>query len=278
MKLEGGQVAVITGAASGIGFGIAEALAQRGLDIVAADVQPDALADAVTRLESSGVSALGVPTDVRDRSAVDALASAALDRFGRVDVVCNNAGVISPPAPMWEVPQSDWDWVLTVNLGGVINGISAFVPHLVHQGSGHVVNTASMAGISVAPYQGPYTASKHAVVALSEALALELAEAAPGVGVTVVCPGLIATNIGSAERNRPRELASTPRELSDAQRSVWMSHFAGLTSFEPMSPQEAGEIVATAIERDTLHVAPNALTRGVKDWTDSLLRDLADRE
>jgi NAD(P)-dependent dehydrogenase (short-subunit alcohol dehydrogenase family) len=273
MKLEQGRVAVITGAASGLGLALAETFAARRLDLVLSDVETDALADAVTAIGASGASVIGVPADVRSADQVEALAAATLDRFGRIDIVCNNAGVTSHPAPAWEVERNDWEWVLSVNLGGVINGIRAFVPYLIAQNSGHVVNTASMAGISVAPGLGPYLVSKHAVVALSEGLAQELAQAAPGVGVTVVCPGMVTTNIQAAERNRPVDLGVADRPLSEAELSTltqWTSSISG----EDMPANVAADIVARAIESGLLHVAPNGVSAGVRAWTERLLADL----
>jgi NAD(P)-dependent dehydrogenase (short-subunit alcohol dehydrogenase family) len=273
VKLSRGQVAVVTGAASGLGRALAEALAARGLDLVLADVEAAPLADAVAALEATGRSVIGVPTDVRFAAQVDALAATTLAQFGHVDVVCNNAGVVSLPAPMWEVQQNDWEWVLSVNLGGVINGIRAFVPHLVAQNSGHVVNTASMAGVSAGPGIGPYLASKHAVVALSEGLAMELGDAAPNVGVTVVCPGVVDTNIVAADRNRPGNLDVADRDVTVAALASlgdWASSITG----DLMPAKDAADIVIRAIESNQLHVAPNGSTVGIKAWIDRLAADL----
>ena len=275
MKLETGQVVVVTGAASGLGLALAQSFAARGLDVVLSDVETGPLADAVATIEAMGASAIGVPTDVRFAAQVDALAAATLGRFGRVDIVCNNAGVSSLPAPMWEVEHNDWEWVLSVNLWGVINGIRAFVPRLVAQNSGHVVNTASMAGISAGPGLGPYLASKHAVVALSEGLATELAQAAPNVGVTVVCPGQVITNIQAAERNRPTGLAVAERDLPESEFNALLQWMASI-SRQGIPANDAAEIVVRAIEANALHVAPNGSSAGVKAWIDRLLVDLAD--
>jgi NAD(P)-dependent dehydrogenase (short-subunit alcohol dehydrogenase family) len=274
MKLEQGCVAVVTGAASGLGLALARAFAERRLDLVLSDVETDVLSDAVKTIGATGVSVIGFPADVRSASQVGALAAATLARFGRVDIICNNAGVTSHPTPMWEVEPNDWEWVLSVNLGGVINGIRAFVPHLIAQNSGHIVNTASMAGISVAPGLGPYLASKHAVVALSEGLALELAHAAPGVGVTVACPGKLTTNIQSAERNRPVGMAVAGHELTTAEMDALIQWSSTITG-EDMSADAAAGFVIDAIESGLLHVAPNGLSAGVQAWTDRLLTDLA---
>jgi NAD(P)-dependent dehydrogenase (short-subunit alcohol dehydrogenase family) len=273
VQLSRGQVAVVTGAASGLGRALAEALAARGLDLVLADVEVAGLADAVAAIEATGRSVIGVPTDVRFAAQVDALAAVTLERFGHVDLICNNAGVVSRPTAMWEVQENDWEWVLAVNLKGVVNGIRAFVPHLVAQNSGHVVNTASMAGVSVGPGVGPYMASKHAVVALSEGLAIELEDAAPDVGVTVVCPGLVATNINTAERNRPGDLHVADRELTDAALAS-IGEWASSISGDLMPAEDAAEIVIQAIESNRLHVAPNGSAVGIKARIDRLAADL----
>ena len=273
MQLEAGQVAAITGGASGLGFALAQEFGARGLALVLADVEEGPLRAAVERLEAAGVAVLGVPTDVRDADQVEALAAATLDRFGRVDVVCNNAGVTAVGPPMWEMPAADWEWVLGVNLGGVIHGIRSFVPHLVAQNSGHVVITASMSGLSVPPLHGPYVASKHAVVGLGEALERELAAAAPGVGVTVVCPGVVETNIIHSDRNRPGGRSQEAPALSGSVLETlveWSRKISG----PPMSAAAAAQVVVRAIEANRLHAAPNASLVGVKERLDTLLADL----
>jgi NAD(P)-dependent dehydrogenase (short-subunit alcohol dehydrogenase family) len=248
MELTGGQVAVVTGAASGIGLGIAKAMAGRGLSVVLADVEAGALADATKAVEERGVPALAVRTDVSDAAAVDELARRTLERFGRVDVVCNNAGVATNNKATWEMDELDWQWVLGVNLWGVVHGIRTFVPKLVAQGHGHVVNTASIVGLSYGPEIAPYTASKHAVVAISETMRGELATRAPGVGVTVLCPSYVPTRIGDAERNRPAELTpdwgtavhGRPRDRS---------------GLDPVAPDAVGEMVAGAVESGRFYLS-----------------------
>jgi NAD(P)-dependent dehydrogenase (short-subunit alcohol dehydrogenase family) len=273
LKLEAGQVAVVTGAASGLGRALAEEFAARGLVVVLADVEEGPLAESVAAIEATGATVVGVPTDVRFSAQVDALAAITLERFGRVDVVVNNAGIMPGIGPMWIFEEADWDWVLSVNLRGVVHGIRAFVPHLVTQGRGHVVNTASMAGLSVSPGLGPYMVSKHGVVAVSEGLAADLALAGVDVGVTVVCPGGMTTNIVTAERNRPADLQVAPRELDPKSVEAlveWMS----ITSGPDIPPQDAALIVVQAIENDVLHVAPNGTRAGAQSRIDRLLADI----
>ncbi len=276
MKVEAGQVAVVTGAASGLGRALAMEFAARGLNGVLADVEEEPLAETVKTIEATGATVIGVPTDVRFSDQVDALAATTFERYGRIDVVVNNAGIMSGMGPMWVFEENDWEWTLSVNLRGVVHGIRAFVPRLVAQGWGHVVNTASMAGVSAGPGLGPYMVSKHAVVALSEGLAADLALVGANVGVTVICPGGMVTNIVNAERNRPAELSIASRELDDLTLrglTDWMSTVSG----PDMSATDAAEIVVRGIESDVLHVAPNGSGVGVRSRVDRLLADIPDR-
>ena len=208
MELTAGKVAVVTGAASGIGLALSERFARAGLAVVLADVEEDALQAASERIRGLGVETLAQPTDVRHDASVQALAAAAVARFGAVHVVCNNAGVASR-ADSWSGPVSAWEWVLGVNLWGVIHGIRAFLPILAEQGEGHIVNTASVAGLL--PGFGPsYDASKHAVVAISEDLYRDVKVAGLPVGVSVLCPGWVRTGIIDADRNWPDGLGEMP--------------------------------------------------------------------
>jgi NAD(P)-dependent dehydrogenase (short-subunit alcohol dehydrogenase family) len=202
-------VAVVTGAASGIGLGLSERLAGEGMRVVMADVEEPALAEAADLLAGRGAEVLPVVTDVSLPDQVDALRDRALEAFGAVHLVCNNAGVADLGRPMWEMSHADWEWVLGVNLWGVINGIRTFVPELLRQDAAHVVNTASMAGLMTGVL-GPYSATKHAVVALSEALHVQLAGRGAPVGVSVLCPGWVRTRILDADRNRPSRLGPPP--------------------------------------------------------------------
>ena len=196
-----GKTAVVTGGASGIGLALAKRFQAEGMNVVIGDVEKRALDAAVDEL---GVT--GVVTDVTKPEDMQRLADAAVDAFGGVNVFCNNAGV-GGGGLTWEMPLSTWQWVIDVDLWGVIHGVRTFVPLLMQQPEGHIVNTASMAGLVAAPFMGPYNAAKHGVVAISETLFGELAMAAPHVGVSVLCPGWVNTNIGESERNRPEHLA-----------------------------------------------------------------------
>ncbi len=193
------RVAVITGGANGIGYAMAEAFAGAGAKLVLADVNGSELDAAVRRLGDAGATVSGVVTDVSDAAQVDALRDAAIAAHGAVHVVCNNAGV-GTGGLSWELSLEQYRWVLGVDLFGVIHGVHAFTPLLVEQGEGHIVNTASMAGLLSPAFMAPYNIAKHGVVTLSETLFAELAGAAPGVGVSVLCPGWVATRIYDAPR------------------------------------------------------------------------------
>jgi NAD(P)-dependent dehydrogenase (short-subunit alcohol dehydrogenase family) len=202
-----GRVAVITGGASGIGLAMAQRFAGEGMKLVLADIERPVLQRAGEELSRAGADVLTVPTDVSLEADVAALAATALEHFGDVHLVCNNAGVGSRGLPIAELPLADFGWVLAVNLFGVIHGLQAFLPHLRANDVGHVVNTASTSGLYYLPRMGPYNASKAAVVALSETLRFELAAEGSRVGVSVLCPGPVRTNISAADRNRPERFA-----------------------------------------------------------------------
>jgi len=207
-----GKVAVVTGGASGIGRAMAEAFGAAGMHVVIADVEGPVLA-----ATAKEIGAVGVVTDVSDPAAVAHLAEEVVGRFGAVHLLCNNAGV-GGGGFIEDLTLADWQWVLGVNLMGVIHGIDAFLPHLVASGDGHVVNTASLAGLVAAPGMAPYCASKFAVVAISESLRMEMAVRGHAVGVSVLCPGWVRTNIFSSQRNRPESLRVEGRgPLEDAR-------------------------------------------------------------
>jgi NAD(P)-dependent dehydrogenase (short-subunit alcohol dehydrogenase family) len=205
MELEG-KTAVITGGASGIGLATATQLAKSGVNLVLGDIEDDTLAAAVKGLQDGGARVLGVRTDVTSEADILALRDAALSEFGSVHVVFNNAGVAS--GATIGTPTDVWKWVIDVDLYGVIYGINAFLPLFLEQNEGHVVNTASLAGLGGAPGMGPYCAAKFAVVGLSESLFHELALRGSQVGVSVLCPGFVKTRIHESARNMPDELIS----------------------------------------------------------------------
>jgi len=246
------RVAVVTGAASGIGRGIARQLAGEGARLVLADVETQALDATVAELCESGATALGVTADVSDPAALDSLRDQTLREYGAVHVLCNNAGVAGgSPGGIWEAPLDDWSWVMGVNLMGIVHGLRSFVPAMLEQGGpGHIVNTASMAGLIGG--LGIYGVSKHAAVALSESLAVDLQSRGAELGVSVLCPGWVHTRILESERNRPEGPRPDPGELApEAQRMTEM-----LTGFVEggMDPDEVGRIVCKAIRENTFYV------------------------
>ncbi|RDI63097.1 SDR family oxidoreductase [Nocardia pseudobrasiliensis] len=281
MKLETGQVAVITGAANGIGEALARTLSGRGLRVVLADLEAERVNEVAGELD-----AVAVPTDVADADQVGRLAATALERYGTVDLLFNNAGM-GVGGPSWQVSAEDWQRVLAVNLGGVVNGIRAFVPAMVAAGRGHIVNTASVAGLTSGPFNVPYTASKHAVVALSESLRDELSILAPGIGVTVVCPGPVDTRLLRGVLDDIDEF--TPERVRELPGAEWMG---GLTErqweqvmpiFEmfsqlrktAMPPTRAAEMILTAVESDQLYVTTHpSYAAAVRDRADRIIADL----
>ncbi len=245
----GGKVAVVTGGASGIGKGIATQLVAEGARVIIADIQRDALETTATEIGA----ALAVHVDVSDPASVDSLAGQVLETFGAAHVVCNNAG-IGPLAPVADLTLDDWRWMIGVNLWGVIHGVHTFLPILKrNRDGGHIVNTASMAGLVAGPRLGAYAAAKFGVVGLTEVLAAELAADNSRVGVSVLCPGTVHTNIGTSSRNRPVGLPDAgfkdiDIELEDNPRYRWIY------------PVDAGAVVVRAIKRGDLY----ALTH--PDW------------
>ena len=212
MKDLKGKVAVITGGASGLGRAMAERFAREGMKLVLADVEPNALAKAESEMKAGGATVIGVRTDVSKAAEVEALAKRTLDAYGAVHLVANNAGV-SPLGNAWENSVADWEWILGVNLWGVIHGLRVFTPIMLAQGGeGHIVNTASVAGLISPPSSAMYNVTKHAVVTLTETLYHDLARKQSKIGCSVLCPAYVPTGIVDSERNRPALLRNAARE------------------------------------------------------------------
>ncbi|HEX6487642.1 MAG TPA: SDR family NAD(P)-dependent oxidoreductase [Candidatus Dormibacteraeota bacterium] len=249
-----GKVAVVTGAASGIGLAMTQAFLAEGMKVAMADVDPVALDEAAGHLAAGGADVLPVVTDVRDDGAVESLAEAVYERYGAAHVLCNNAGVSAAAAP-WELTAGEWKWVLDVNLWGVINGTRAFVPRMIEQGEGHVVNTASLAGL-ITGILSAYSVSKHAVVALSESTYLSLRLAGHPIGVSVLCPGFVKTRIWESERNRPADIQ--PDRESDG-----LLHEAGRALVQGgIDPAEVGAAVVDAIKDDRFYILTHPGSEG----------------
>lgn len=252
-RLAGGT-AVITGGASGIGLAMAKAFADEGMRLVLADIEEAALDAAVASFTSRGVEAIGVPTDVSKAEQVETLAAAAYTAFGAVHVLCNNAGVGTGGAS-WAIPLKDWEWVLGVNLWGAIHGVRSFVPRMIESGEpGHVVNTASMAGLTSGPGMAPYNVSKHGVVTLSECLYHELRMVDAPIGVSVVCPGWVRTRINESGRNHPDGPVDVTQRDALAQSLHAMIDAALAAGLEP---DEVAGLVRDAVKADRFYVLPH---------------------
>jgi len=258
-----GRVAVVTGAASGIGLALARRFGTAGMKVVLADIEQQPLDDAVAGLVTDGIEAIGVVTDVSKADQVAALRDRTLDAFGAAHVVCNNAGVGSG-GPMHEVPLADWEWVLGVNLWGVIHGVRTFVPLLLEQGEGHIVNTASIAGLTSVPYMGPYNVSKHGVVTLSETLYAEMTMAGGAVGVSVLCPGWVNTRINEAGRNRPG--AAPASAAAETEQGALMREALDSMVKSGLDPAEVADMVLDAVLENRLYVLTHPA------WSDGITR------
>jgi NAD(P)-dependent dehydrogenase (short-subunit alcohol dehydrogenase family) len=266
-----GKVAAVTGAASGIGLALATRFVAAGMKVALADVEREPLDDAVAKLRAEGGTVVGVECDVTDADAVQAFADAVMSEFGAVNVVCNNAGV-GGGGLSWETPLSTWQWVIGVNLWGVVHGIRSFVPLLLQQADGgHIVNTASVAGLVAAPFMGPYNASKHAVVGMSETLHHELTFVGANVKVSVLCPGWVNTRIADSERNRPVHLADPASAVGEGDGAPMRDLLQSMLE-QGMATSEVAEKVFDAIRDERFWV----LTHDEADdmWVQAVQRRL----
>ena len=246
-----GKTAFVTGGASGIGLALGQAFVEAGMKVMLADIETDALAASVESLRKSGSDVRGVACDVTDPVSVEDAAKASFEAFGNVHVICNNAGVAGGSG-IDNISLDNWRWVIDVNLMGVLHGICAFLPHIrAHGEGGHIVNTASMAGLQTGLGLSPYAASKFAVVAMSEGLARELKPL--GIGVTVLCPGFVRTRIGESGRNRGERYgpAQTPDPASPAGK---LAANIRILLQSGLDPSEVARQALTAIRENELYV------------------------
>ena len=257
MREFAGKTAVVTGAASGMGYAFAERFAAEGMNVVLADIETDALNAAVSRLEQQERSVLGVEVNTMRRETLENLRDQAVDRYGKVHVLCNNAGVTSRQDggvgefPVWEIPDSTWDWVMGVNFWGVLYGVQVFVPHMLEHGeTGHIVNTSSVMGL--VPSGSAYGVAKHGVLTLTEGLWHHLRAANSSISASVLCPGFVNTQITDAERNRPAEFGEMIEDTPE-QRALFRSLLG-----EGMDPSDVAELVWQAMVDDRLYILPHA--------------------
>ena len=252
------RVAVVTGAASGIGLATATCLATEGMNVVLADIQEDALETAVSKLKKSGHEVCGVLTDVSKPDQIQALADETVARYGKVNIVHNNAGVVRAGS-LEELSLEDWDWVMNVDLWSVIHGVRVFLPLVKASGEGHIINTASSAGLQATPNIGPYNVAKFGVIALTETLKLELEEVGSPIGASVLCPGAVATRICESDRNR--EATGVGAGInSDTENSFKAA--AGLIVDAGLAPAQVAELVVAAIRSGAFWILPH------RQWID----------
>ena len=264
------KTAVVTGGASGIGRGIVRALAGQGMNIVIADIEQGPMDDVVAELASKGTAAIGVRTDVSKLEQVEALAAAAIDRFGAVHVLCNNAGV-GIADPVGSTSIEDWRWTLDIDLWGPINGVHVFLPIMERQGEGHLNSTASMAGLYAGASLGAYNVAKHGVVALMASLERDLRLAGSPLHASVLCPGPINTNIVDSERNRAAESAAQ-HVGTETGRKFWDILSKSLA--DGMNPDDVGPMVLDAVLNDRFWVLTHpAMASFVTKQNERMLED-----
>jgi len=269
-----GKVAAVTGAASGLGRSMALAFAAEGMDLALADVDEVNLSSVQDEVLAKGVRAITLKVDVSNAQQLEIFRDQTLTRLGGVHVVCNNAGV-SPLGAVWENSPADWQWILGVNLWGVIHGVRAFTPHLIKQDEGHIVNTASVAGLISPPGSGAYNVTKHGVVALSESLYHDLRERNSKVGVSVLCPAYVPTGIVDSERNRPKDLpVSTKSEATLAREAMLRKAVAS----GKISADQVAQSVVAAIKDERFYILTHPRIKGaIQARMEDILNERAPR-
>ena len=258
MKQLAGKVAAVTGAAGGLGRSMALAFAAEGMDVALADVDEKGLSSTKKEVEEKSVRALAMRVDVSKGAEVDGFAAKILEDFGAVHLVCNNAGE-STLGAAWENTVADWQWILGVNLWGVIHGVRAFAPRLIAQDEGHIVNTASVSGLIAPPGSSAYNVTKHAVVALSETLHHDLRERGCAVGVSVLCPAYVPTGIVDSERSRPKELPASQKTRETLDREAMLRK--AVTSGK-VSADEVARAVVAAVKDERFYILTHPRIKG----------------
>jgi NAD(P)-dependent dehydrogenase (short-subunit alcohol dehydrogenase family) len=262
-----GKVAVVTGAASGIGWGIARRFAQEGSKVVLTDIDEAKLDAAVQTLRQQEHDVIGVRSNVADPASVEELAKAALDAYGKVHLVFNNAGVLNSAGPVWEASLNDWQWMFGVNVWAVVHGARTFLPIMIDQGEeAYMVNTASVAGLGLTG--SIYSITKHAVVSITEALYLGLQQkGVTNVGVSVLCPTWVNTNLSEAEQHRPDELRN-PGQSGNA--TGWDGLWQRLSN--AITPEQMSEVIIEGVRNEQFYIIPpDYPEEGFRLWADNLL-------
>jgi NAD(P)-dependent dehydrogenase (short-subunit alcohol dehydrogenase family) len=270
MKELGDRVAVVTGAAGGIGHAMVESFLAAGMKVVLAGINAERIAKVVKKFKDAGARVLGVPTDVSDAEQVEELARKTLDEFGAVHVLCNNAGVAYGGRSSWETPLEAWKWVLDVNLMAVIHGIHTFLPIMLAQDAeAHVVNTASNSGLVMNTYAVPYGVSKHAVVALSESLHLELLQRNSRVKISLLCPGPVNTDILNASQRNLPESVPLPPEMTPEEALFKKAYEIYLE--RGLDPEEVGQKVLEAIRQEQFYVITHDYSGAIETRMQNIL-------
>ena len=260
MKNFEGKTAVITGAASGIGKALAEKFAKEKMQVVLADIEEEALEKTVENLRQYQYRVIGIKTDVLVEDSITELFAKAKEEYGNIHILCNNAGIgaNSGTKAIWEIEKNDWDWVMGVNYQSVLHGLQTFIPHMLEHGEeGHVVTTVSLAGLM--PGAGTYGVSKHAVMALTEALSRDLIARGAKINASVLCPGFVNTNIDNSERNRPNHLG----KLEEVEAPVGAEIMSAMLR-QGKKPEEIADIVYEAIKENIFYILSHPA------WDDSL--------
>ncbi len=269
------KVAVITGGASGLGLAMARRFAAEGMKLVLADVEEESLRRVETEFRKAGVPVIGIWTDVSRAQDIERLAEKTLATFGAVHLLCNNAGV-APGGVVWENTVADWEWVLGVNVWGVIHGVRTFLPIMLRQDAEcHVVNTASVAGLLSVPNMGIYCVSKHAVVTLTECLYQDLAQRQAKVGVSLLCPAYVPTGIIDSERNRPAILRNPPKSKTpdEVAREEQMRH---AVQSGKISAEQVAEMVFSAVQDGRFYILTHPKIKGaIRERVEDILLDRA---